>query len=92
VAKIIFWGHKVQSPSQISSKTFSNIQLRRFNGTRAVKMTLDELDNPGGSLEIWLCVDNVLLVKHVQELNNDSVENDADCSTDFRASSLRNFC
>lgn len=45
------------------------IQLRRFNGTRAAKVEMDEPGTPGGSLQLWLCMDNVLMVKHIQAVN-----------------------
>ena len=46
-----------------------------------MKMALDEAGLPGGSLQLWLCVDNVLLVKHVQQFNNGTAANEAGCST-----------
>jgi hypothetical protein len=64
---------------------FSNIQLRRFNATRAIKIALHEPGVPGGSLQLWLCIDNVLLVKHAQQFNDGTAANDAGGSTERKS-------
>lgn len=39
-----------------------------------MKMALEEPSVPGSSLQLWLCMDNVLLVKHIQQWDNQAAD------------------
>lgn len=54
------------SSLQINAPDF---KLRRFNSTKAIKMAIEEPSLPGASLQLWFCIDDVLLVKHIQDVN-----------------------
>ncbi|CAK5047899.1 unnamed protein product [Meloidogyne enterolobii] len=61
-----------KSTSNCSEDAFLQInatdfKLRRFNSTKAVKILIPvESSIAGSSVEIWLCVGNALMVKHVR--------------------------
>nr|CAD2167791.1 unnamed protein product [Meloidogyne enterolobii] len=42
-----------------------DFKLRRFNGTKSVKIVIPVDSFPGASLKLLLCIDNALVVKHV---------------------------